>query len=78
MEKDNQARVLISGGFLDFLTYLSDIENPMIVGRGYPKTRLLESFHKWAQDRNFYTSDANVKLWRHACSEGLLSNGNKK
>jgi len=70
-----QARVLIAGGFADFLAYLIALPNPIVVGDNYPRKRLYDAFRTWAQDIDFDATEADVKLWREACRHGFFRRG---
>lgn len=69
------ARNFIAGAFADFLIHLSALPDPIIVGGTYPRNRLIEAFNKWAKERNFDVSQANVSQWREACNKMMLCNG---
>jgi|WetSurMetagenome_2_1015567.scaffolds.fasta_scaffold01440_10 hypothetical protein len=66
------ARALIAGGFASFLMFLYELENPIIVGKDYPKRKLLDAFYEWSRTCGFDPGEANINLWRHACKYGLL------
>jgi hypothetical protein len=67
-----QAKLLIAGGFADLLSYLTELENPIIVGRGYSRSKLLEAFEAWALFNNFDITEADDNLWKHACLHGFF------
>jgi hypothetical protein len=69
------ARVLVAGGFASFLTYLSELKNPIVVGSGYQPDRLIDAFYAWAKQCNFETDGADLGLWNMACSEGYFYKG---
>jgi hypothetical protein len=65
-------RRLIAGSHADFIVFLSTLANPIIVGNGYPRTKLIDAFNKWAKSRDFHTDDANISNWRDACNTGSM------
>ena len=65
-------KALISGAFADLIAHLISLPNPIIIGEGYPKRRLLEVFQNWAEDLNFDASEADIHLWREACRYGFF------
>ncbi len=68
----NDAKALISGAFADLLAYLTGLSNPIVVGKDYPRKRLLEAFQNWAEDVGFDASEADIHLWREACRHGFF------
>lgn len=70
--KMQEAHALIAGGFADLLAYLSALPNPIVVGEGYPRKRLLDAFYDWAKNIDFNSTEANISLWRAACRHGFF------
>jgi hypothetical protein len=67
---DTIATSFLAGGFADFLVFLSDYPQPLVVGAGYPRHRLAKAFQDWAAKRNFSTDNADIASWRFACEHG--------
>jgi hypothetical protein len=67
-----QDRAIIAGAFADFLVFLTSLDDPIVVGGNYPRTKILSAFTKWSKSRDFNTEDANVAKWRELCNEGLM------
>ncbi|MFA5344657.1 MAG: hypothetical protein WC315_00040 [Candidatus Omnitrophota bacterium] len=70
-----EARLLIAGGFYDFLIYLVALPNPIVVGGGYPRNKIYEAFRDWANSVGFDAIEANPHLWREACRHGFFRRG---
>ena len=70
-----QACALISGGFADFLVYLTELPQPIVVGADYPQKKLLEAFKAWAAVIDFDTTNADISIWREACRQGFFRRG---
>ena len=66
------ARRLIAGGICDFVQYLATLDNPIVVGKQYPRNRLMKAFNDWAASRSFFTQDADLTLWANACQKGFM------
>jgi hypothetical protein len=73
-----QARLLIAGGFADFIAYLTLNPNPIVVGKGYPDVKIIEIFKEWCASIDFDITEVNVHMWREACKHGFFrrENGN--
>jgi hypothetical protein len=71
-ENTQAARRLIAGGIADFIMYLAALESPIIVGKQYPRNRLVKAYNEWATSRRFSTDDADVNLWLNACQKGFM------
>jgi len=72
MNPNDDGRKIIAGGFADFLLALIENPQPMVVGGGYPRDKLVAAFNKWAAERNFNTKDGDLHEWRAACKMGKL------
>jgi hypothetical protein len=66
------ARRLLAGGIADFVLFLSALEDPIIVGKQYPRNRLMKAFKSWSEIRNVHINDADVNLWLAACKQGFM------
>ena len=66
------ARRLVAGCLADFLIYLTNLPEPVIVGGNYPRDRLILAFQNWAKDRNFNIDQADISVWRAVCREKLF------
>ena len=68
----NQARRLIAGALGDFLTYLTKVTDPILVGGQYSPTRLLRTYQEWCQTRGFDPTDPDPTSWLQLCSGGYM------
>lgn len=66
-------RDLILGGTFDFLLYLSRLENPLVVGKEYPRDKLIEAYEDWARENNITVDKIEIAVFRFACEGGHFS-----
>jgi hypothetical protein len=66
------ARRLLAGGIADLVQYLSALENPIIVGKQYPRNRLMKAINEWSMERRVSLGDADLNLWMAACKNGFM------
>lgn len=73
MNLDNKKTApFITGAVIDFLLFIAERENPLIVGRDYPRDKLVEAFNTWAKLRDIDISTVDVETWRNACRQGFF------
>jgi len=72
MDLNEDARKFIAGGFADFLLHLIENPQPLVVGGGYPRDKLVAAFNKWAAERNFNIKNGDLQTWRKACKMNKL------
>jgi len=70
-ERDNLRR-LIAGALCDFVGYLDELEDPIIVGQRYSKDRLITAFTDWLAIRRFNVKGASGQEWIAACKKGAF------
>jgi len=63
-------RELIAGGIADFLIYITRLPDPLVVGGGYPRDKLITAFQGWLKERDFNMYNADITAWRDACRNG--------
>jgi hypothetical protein len=73
--KLQDAKLLIAGGFADFLAYLVSSPNPIIVGGGYPPNKIYDAIREGSKEMDFDLTDINPQLWREACRHGFFKGG---
>lgn len=72
MNMNEELRKFIAGGFADFLLHLIENPQPIIVGGGYPRDKLVAAFNTWAVERNFNTKNGDLQEWRKLCKLNQL------
>lgn len=60
MDDPDSARRLIAGSFADFLIHLTGLPDPIVIGAEYPRKKLLDAFVRWADSKNFTTTQADI------------------
>jgi len=70
--KTDYTRKIIAGAFADFIAYLDTLANPIVVGGGYPRKRLIDAFNNWAENNQFNVSDGDIKTWQAICKQDKL------
>ena len=71
-ERD-QLRRFIAGALCDFVGYLDELQDPIIVGQRYSKDLLIGAFTDWLTIRNFNVKDTKGKDWIAACKKGAFA-----
>lgn len=71
-QNTQDARRLLAGGIADLIQYLAALESPIVIGKEYPRNRLMKAVQAWAQARKFSLDDADVNLWMAACNKGFM------
>ncbi len=61
-------RRFLSAALCDFVGYLDELGDPIIVGGQYPKDKLVQMFQKWCAARNICVKDPDCEGWLTACS----------
>jgi hypothetical protein len=75
-QNTQDARRLLAGGVADLVQYLSALDNPIIVGKQYPRNRLMKAINEWAMERRLSLQDADIPLWLAACKNGFMRKTN--
>jgi hypothetical protein len=65
-------RRLIAGALCDFVGYLDELQDPIIVGQRYSKKLLIAAFSDWLAIRNFNVKGASGQVWIEACKKGAF------
>lgn len=76
MAENRNVKGFIAGGFADFLIYLVELPEPIVIGGGYERDKLIAAFNTWAAERNFDVSNAELNQWRKACKMDVLGDPN--
>ncbi len=66
------ARRLIAGALADFLTYISTVKDPLIIGGQYDPRRLLRIYAEWCQERGFDNQEPDPTTWLRLCTSGYM------
>jgi hypothetical protein len=72
-EPSNQSTGLVLGAIADFMTYLNQLEAPMVIGRDYKPDRIVDAFKDWATERSVSLKSIDRQLWLKACEQGHFS-----
>lgn len=75
LDEDNLASNtvrLVSGAVWDFIQYIRNRPDPMIVGKDYPDAKLYGEFAQWAHMRRIRTDMVDVTLWMDLSKSGVL------
>lgn len=65
-------RRFLSAALCDFVGYLDELGDPIVVGGQYPKDKLVQAFRKWCEDRNICVKDPDCEGWLTACSTNAM------
>lgn len=74
---ENQKELLrgfVAAALCDFVDYLINLDDPIIVGGQYSKDKIVVAFASWTNTRNFNSmlDAAAVERWLKACDAGFL------
>jgi hypothetical protein len=72
MAEHKDVKSFLAGGFADFLIYLIELPDPIVVGGGYERDKIVAALSTWAAERNFDISSADLNQWRRACKMNVL------
>lgn len=66
----------IMGAVVDFMLYLNEREQPIVVGKDYPNDKVIDTLQEWIKARNLDPhSDIQRPLWIQACEAGRFAGG---
>lgn len=68
----DDARIMIASALADFLIHLMTLPNPLVVGGGYSKDKLLAEYRIWAASRQFNVEDLDPPVWEVLWKSGVL------
>lgn len=66
---------IILGAVVDFMLHLCERKNPLVVGKDYPNSKVIEEFEEWANTRQIDLSNIDKQQWIQMCNSGKLGNG---
>lgn len=68
------ARKLVGAALCDFVSYLTSMKDPFIVGGQYPKDKLVNVFHEWLFNKQFAIKGAHesTNTWNTLCRDGVF------
>lgn len=72
MNGAESTRAFLLGGVFDFVLDLAQREPPIVIGKGYPRDKLIEQFEAWAARHNLKLTKIDVDSFREACKRNLL------
>ena len=71
--KHEPARRFVGGALCDFVGYLDNLKDPIIVGGSYSRKLLIKAFSDWCLNRGVSMKDADGASWLASCKTGALT-----
>lgn len=65
-------RRFVAAALCDLVAAISKEENPIVVGGGYPNTKLIQAMKRWAIERHVSLENPDGEGWAVACKNGTL------
>ena len=65
-------RNTITAALCDFVSYLAELPDPIIIGKDYSREKLLRQFGNWCKKRNIVGLTPEAEFWLALCQRGYM------
>jgi len=72
MDSAGATRAFVLGAVYDFMDHCCKRENPLVIGQGYARDRLVAEFELWVKQKGLPIEGINPDMFRRACQTGAL------